>query len=62
MSYQPPFDITPKIINQISAIAEQVGQLDSRGLSASPQLRKQNRIRTIQGTLAVEPNLFSLTS
>ena len=60
MSYQPPFDITPKIINQISAIAEQVGQLDSRGLSASPQLRKQNRIRTIQGTLAIEGNTLSL--
>lgn len=60
MSYQPPFDITTKIINQISAIAEQVGRLDSHGLSTSPQLRKQNRIRTIQGTLAIEGNTLSL--
>ena len=48
MSYQPPFDITSKIINQISAIAEQVGRLGGHGLTPSPQLRKQNRIRTIQ--------------
>ena len=60
MPYQPPFDITPKIINQISAIAEQIGRLDSYGLKASPQLRKQNRIRTIQGTLAIEGNTLSL--
>ncbi|MBT9315840.1 Fic family protein [Leptothoe spongobia] len=60
MSYQPPFDITAKIINQISAIAEQVGRLNSHGLSASPQLRKRNRIRTIQGTLAIEGNTLSL--
>jgi len=60
MSYQPPFGITPNIINRISAIAEQVGRLDRHGLSASPQLRKQNRIRTIQGTLAIEGNTLSL--
>ena len=60
MPYQPPFDITPKIINQISAIAEQIGRLDSHGLKSSPQLRKQNRIRTIQGTLAIEGNTLSL--
>lgn len=60
MSYQPPFTITPKIINQISAISQQLGQLDRSPLQASPQLRKQNRIRTIQGTLAIEGN--SLTT
>ena len=60
MSYQPPFDITAKIINQISAIAEQVGRLGGRGLTPSPQLRKQNRIRTIQGTLAIEGTTLSL--
>ncbi|MGD1907525.1 MAG: Fic family protein [Leptolyngbyaceae cyanobacterium] len=60
MSYQPPFEITPQIINQISDIAEQVGRLGRHGLNASPQLRKQNRIRTIQGTLAIEGNTLSL--
>jgi Fic family protein len=60
MSYQPPFTITPQIINQISIISQQIGQFDRSPLTSSPQLRKQNRIRTIQGTLAIEGN--SLTS
>ena len=60
MSYQLPFDITPKIVDRISAIAEQIGRLGRHGLNASPQLRKQNRIRTIQGTLAIEGNSLSL--
>jgi Fic family protein len=60
MTYQPPFEITAKIINQISIIAEQIGRLDASGLSISPQLRKQNRIRTIQGTLAIEGNTLSI--
>ncbi len=60
MSYQPPFEITSKIINKISSISEQVGRLDGQGLILSPQLRKQNRIRTIQSTLAIEGNTLSL--
>ncbi|WP_207714332.1 hypothetical protein [Scytonema sp. UIC 10036] len=54
MSYQPPFSISTRIINQISAIAEQLGRLSSLQGQPSPQLRKQNRIRTIQSTLAIE--------
>jgi Fic family protein len=60
MSYQPPFDISSKMINQISAIAEQVGRLETQSISVSPQLRKQNRIRTIQSTLAIEGNTLSV--
>jgi hypothetical protein len=47
MTYQPPFEITAKIINQISTIAQQIGRLDASGLSISPQLRKQNRIQAV---------------
>jgi Fic family protein len=60
ISYQPPFEISSKIIHQISSISEQIGRLSGRNLRASPQLRKQNRIRTIQGTLAIEGNSLSL--
>lgn len=59
-SYQPPFEITTQIIHQISSISEQIGRLDGQNLQLSPQLRKQNRIRTIQGTLAIEGNSLSL--
>ncbi|MGB5917148.1 MAG: Fic family protein, partial [Phormidesmis sp.] len=60
MSYQPPFDITPSIVSLVSSISEQVGRLDSQTLQASPQLRKQNRIQTIQSTLAIEGNTLSV--
>jgi Fic family protein len=60
MTYQPPFEITTKLLNHIGAIAELVGRLDARGWQVSPQLRKQNQIRTIQGTLAIEGNTLSL--
>ncbi|MGF1520648.1 MAG: Fic family protein [Nodosilinea sp.] len=60
MTYQPPFEITPTIVNQISAIAGLVERLDGSPLTTSPQLRKQNRIRTIQGTLAIEGNSLTL--
>jgi Fic family protein len=58
--YQPPFTITPKIINLISIISEQIGRLDGQGLEISPQLRKQNRIQTIHSTLAIEGNTLSI--
>jgi Fic family protein len=60
MSYQPPFDISSKIIHQISSISEQVGRLDIQPVTASPQLRKQNRIQTIHSTLAIEGNTLSI--
>ena len=54
MTYQPPFTITPKIIKLISVISEHVGRIDVDFLNRSPQLRKQNRIKTITSTLAIE--------
>ena len=54
MSYTPPFTITTDILNLVAAISEQVGELSASALLASPQLRKQNRIKTITGTLAIE--------
>jgi len=54
MTYQPPFTITTEIIDFISAISEQVGFVQRDFLDASPQLRKENRIKTITGTLQIE--------
>lgn len=59
MSYQPPFTITPEILNRVARISEQVGALTANHLQASPQLRKQNRIKTITGTLAIEGNTLT---
>lgn len=59
MSYTPPFTITTEILNLVAEISEQVGRLDASALNASPQLRKQNRIKTITGTLAIEGNTLT---
>jgi ABC-type glucose/galactose transport system permease subunit len=56
MAYQPPFTITTDILNLVAQISQQVGELNASQLNASPQLRKQNRIKTITGTLAIEGN------
>lgn len=56
MGYTPPFTITTDILNLVADISQQVGMLDASTLNASPQLRKQNRIKTITGTLAIEGN------
>jgi Fic family protein len=59
MSYQPPFTISPEIIDLISEISEQVGFVQRDFVNASPQLRKKNRIKTITGTLAIEGSTLS---
>ncbi|NLW04759.1 MAG: Fic family protein [Pseudomonadaceae bacterium] len=59
MSYIPPFTITADILNLVANISEQVGQLNAGVLNVSPQLCKQNRIKTITGTLAIEGNTLS---
>ena len=59
MPYTPPFTITAEILNLVADISQQVGRLDASALEASPQLRKQNRIKTITGTLAIEGNTMT---
>lgn len=59
MTYVPPFTITADILNLVASISEQVGQLKASPINESPQLRKQNRIKTITGTLAIEGNSLS---
>lgn len=54
MTYKPPFTITAEILNLVADISQQVDRLNASALNASPQLRKQNRIKTITGTLAIE--------
>lgn len=59
--YKPPFEITSKIIDLISNISEKIGEINT--LQDSPyhiQLRKENRIKTIHSSLAIENNSLSL--
>ena len=59
--YQHQFHMTDKITNLTAAICELLGQFKilSNG-RLSPHLRKNNRIRTIHSSLAIEHNSLSL--
>ena len=59
-TYQPPFTVTPLILNQVIEIGELMGHWAAMAGRISPLLRKENRIRTIQASLAIEHN--SLTT
>ena len=48
-TYQPPFTVTPVILNQVIEIGELMGHWAAMAGRISPLLRKENRIRTIQG-------------
>jgi Fic family protein len=56
MSEQPPFDITPAILNTVEKIGELLGRLEAVQHARDLSLRRVNRIQTLQGTLAIEGN------
>ena len=60
MPYEPPFKITSKAINLISQIAAAMERLKIRfEQSDSVRLWKINRMKTIQGSLAIEGNTLT---
>lgn len=56
----PPFIITPKILNLVVEICENLKTLNINNHKLTPLLRKKNRIQTIQATLAIENNTLNL--
>ena len=58
--YQPPFSITPSVLNLVVEIGELLGHWSAKRGQTSPLLRKENRIRTIQASLAIEHNSLSM--
>lgn len=60
LSMKPPYDITPKILQFIRSISEKIGEVNANYLSKqTPQLRKQNRIKTIHSSLQIEGNTLT---
>lgn len=60
-NYNPPFTITNKMFDYISSIMEKIGKLDNyTNLDKMPILRKNNRIRSIHSSLAIEDNTLTL--
>ena len=59
--YQPPHTITPLTLNLAAEISELIGRymaLAEKNLT--PRLRRENRIRTIQASLAIENNTLTV--
>jgi len=56
----PPYDITPIILKLISSISEKIGEISANLIDRpSPQLRKQNKIKTIHSSLSIEGNTLT---
>jgi len=59
--YSPPLTLTPALLSQVAAIAEALGRWSARqDALPSPRLRRENRIHTIQASLAIEQNTLSI--
>ena len=56
---KPPFRITTKMLNYMVDISRLIGQLEYE-LERNLQLRRVNRIRSIQSSLAIENNSLTL--
>lgn len=59
--YIPPYTITNRTVNLISYITEIITKITINDqMSSNPRLRRDNRIRTIHASLAIENNSLSL--
>jgi len=59
--YKPPYTISEQMLNLVSAISEKAGKIESfRSFDSKPQLRRNNRIRSIHSSLKIEANSLSL--
>lgn len=59
--YVPPFSITSKMLTYVAQIAEKTGMVSNyHSFETKPHLRRNNRIRSIHSSLAIEANSLSL--
>lgn len=59
--YAPPFKINTKIVDLVAKIVELTSSLQINAkMDTNPKLRRENRIKTIQSSLAIENNSLSL--
>ena len=60
VSMKPPYEITSTILNLIGSISIKIGEVNANYLNKqSPQLRKQNKIKTVHSSLTIEGNTLS---
>jgi Fic family protein len=57
---KPPYEITNRILQLLTAISEQLGEVSAHHLhKPSPELRRRNRVKTIKASLEIEGNTLS---
>ncbi len=57
---KPPYTITDKILALIASISERIGEINASHLyKPTTELRKKNRIKTIQSSLEIEGNTMT---
>ncbi len=57
----PPYQITSSILSKVASISEKVGEIKTAYLLQPPaELRKRNRIKTIQSSLEIEGNTLTV--
>lgn len=57
---KPPYDITSSILKLVTSVSEKIGEINANYLNKpSPQLRKQNKIKTIHSSLKIEGNTLT---
>lgn len=61
MPYTPPLTITPRLIDLISRISLALGRWEGAAAGLSPKLRRENRIRSIHASLAIENNTLTFS-
>ncbi|WP_026769393.1 Fic family protein [Asinibacterium sp. OR53] len=58
---KPPYSITPVILKLLSIVSEKIGEINASHLQRpKAELRKDNRIKTIQSSLEIEGNTLSV--
>lgn len=58
---KPPYKITESILSLVVSISEKIGEVNAAHLQKpSPELRKKNRIKTVQSSLGIEGNTLSV--
>jgi Fic family protein len=59
--YAPPLPLSQALLHQVAAICDALGRWRAREEAApSPRLRRENRIHTIQASLAIEQNSLTV--
>ncbi|OPB87467.1 cell filamentation protein Fic [Elizabethkingia ursingii] len=59
-SMKPPYTITDKILALVASISEKIGEINASHLyKPATELRKKNRIKTIQSSLEIEGNTLT---